>query len=794
MDKEKTHTKSNGQTRNEAENQPEGQNRQLQEATRELLGLNQKLEARVAEGSELLSTAVLRLKTLIQNLQDGILVEDENRFIVVVNQRFCDIFGIPVSPELLLGSDCSESGEQVMHLFCDPRGFLRGIEQLLHDQQLRVNEELELVDGRVFSRDYVPILRDEVYLGHFWRYQDITARKEQQRSLSLVAKFASEAPYGVLRYMESGQRIYGNDLGEAFCEEFSRGDNTEAADHFRQTIEEVYRLGERRTGEIVLGQRWYEVYFVPVQENGYTNVYIIDNSHLKKVERDLVQAREAAEASVKAREMFLANMSHEIRTPMNAIIGMANLLEKSSLDPRQSRYLEVIKNSAENLLVVVNDILDFSKIEAGMLRIAPRSFSLPRLLINLENSLAFKAREMGIPLRMDYDPTIPEVLISDPERLGQILLNLLGNALKFTEEGEVRLSVRRLPRLGSEIRLRFMVSDTGIGIDQAKQAMIFESFEQEDIGTSRRYGGTGLGLAISKQLVELLGGKLGMESTKGVGSKFFFELELPQGKLEKENTFPEKNQATAQLKGVRVLLVEDNLYNRELAAAMLEESGIVMVWAENGRVGLEKLRQEAFDLVLMDIQMPEMGGIEATRIIRQEMGLKIPIIALTANAMEGQKDSYLEAGMDSYLSKPFDPRQLISTILDLVNQSRQRAHPDQVLPSSSLYSTLDLLKQGQGSATFVTRMLKVFCQSTPEIVQNLRASSTHDDFAGACALVHQIKPSVRMLGIRSILPQVDKLGGGAPQVSDHPTWKREVREVAETLEATVAAVQRDFGF
>jgi signal transduction histidine kinase/ActR/RegA family two-component response regulator len=374
-----------------------------------------------------------------------------------------------------------------------------------------------------------------------------------------------------------------------------------------------------------------------------------------------------AEAATQAKSDFLANMSHEIRTPMNAILGMADLVLRTELSPRQRDYLGKLKGSARSLLSIINDILDFSKIEAGKLAMEETDFALSDVFERVASIVAPKAQEKGLEFRVDAAEDIPAKLIGDPLRLEQILINLCGNAVKFTESGEVALRVAREAGTGGKrVKLRFSVKDTGIGLNAEQIDRLFQPFSQADPSITRTHGGTGLGLVISKNLIDLMRGDIGVVSEPGKGSEFYFTVPFGIGRAAAPAETPPPNdsaQDVARIKGMRILLVEDNEINQELAKELLGAiAGADLAVAGNGQEALDRLRGESFDLVLMDIQMPKMGGYEATRHIRREISADLPVIAMTAHAMASDREKCLEAGMNDYVSKPFFPEELFAVV------------------------------------------------------------------------------------------------------------------------------------
>jgi PAS domain S-box-containing protein len=459
-------------------------------------------------------------------------------------------------------------------------------------------------------------------------------------------------------------------------------------------------------------------------------------------------ARKIAEDAVKAKQQFLSNMSHEIRTPMNAIIGFTKVVLKTELTLRQIEYLNAIKTSGDALIVLINDILDLAKVDAGKMIFEQTPFKMERSIAAMLHLFETKIHEKNLTLIKEYDERIPKVLLGDPVRLHQIILNLVSNAVKFTKAGRITVSVSLLREDEQQVVIEFAVNDTGIGIGDDKMAGIFENFQQATSETSRLFGGTGLGLAIVKQLVEAQGGTITVKSIIEQGSNFSFQLAF-----RKTTELLEPELATVrinkELKNINVLVVEDIALNQLLMRTLLDDFGFKCDIAANGKIGIEKLKANTYDLILMDLQMPEMNGFEATEYIRKEMKLSIPIIALTADVTTADLAKCKAVGMDDYISKPVDERLLHSKIvLFLTRVSLNESQPYPKISSTVKVTNLKYLAQRTKSdPMLMSEMISLFLGQTTGLLKEMNESLRKQDWQMLYTIVHKIIPSLSIIGM-----------------------------------------------
>ena len=497
-------------------------------------------------------------------------------------------------------------------------------------------------------------------------------------------------------------------------------------------------------------------------------------------------ARKIAEDAVKAKQQFLSNMSHEIRTPMNAIIGFTKVVLKTQLTEKQTEYLTAIKVSGDALIVLINDILDLAKVDAGKMTFEATPFKMALSISAMLHLFETKIREKNLTLVKEYDPRIPEVLVGDPVRLHQIILNLVSNAVKFTSSGQITVAVRLQEENDDTVMIEFSVADTGIGIAEDKMANIFENFQQATSGTSRLYGGTGLGLAIVKQLVEAQGGNIEVKSKPAEGSVFSFRLEFKKTTSEAELTTGPA-EPDMSIKDIKILVVEDIALNQLLMRTVLNDFGFECEIAANGKLAVELLKVKTFDIILMDLQMPEMNGFEATEFIRNKMGLTLPIIALTADVTTVDLQKCKSVGMNDYIAKPIDERLLYSKIVGFLKKpgsSREKLQEDERRSGKEKCINLEYLhRRTKSDRRLMIEMISLYLAQTSPMIISMKESVETKNWRTLHSTVHKLIPSFSIMGIsreyENMAKKIQEYAGSTQHTEQIPDLVLQVINVLE---------------
>lgn len=518
---------------------------------------------------------------------------------------------------------------------------------------------------------------------------------------------------------------------------------------------------------------------------------------------DYSEAKEKAEESTKLKEAFLANMSHEIRTPMNAIIGFSDILSRGTLAEKEKEYVKTIKSAGENLLTIINDILDISKIEAGMMTFEEHIFSVKEIFKSLHVMMMGKAKEKNLGLVFACDEDVPDHLLGDPTRLTQIIINLTGNAIKFTQKGNIHVRARVLKKEDENTVLEFSVEDTGIGIPEDKVKYIFERFRQAESHITRKYGGTGLGLSIAKQLVELQGGNLTVKSEFQKGSVFYFSISYKKSEeILSAPELTEKKYNIQELTKLNILLVEDNNLNVKLILSLFSEYNLNVQVAENGSVCLKKLKDDNFDIILMDMEMPVMNGYETATFIRKDLKNDIPIIAMTAHAMAGEKERCLSLGMNDYISKPINANLLFEKMYDLTLSRRLSKENTIINPyimtknesedSIKRVCNLQYLSETMGGKKhLIKEIIDIFLEQIPDELQSIHNAIENTDYTVIKSFAHNMKSSVSIMNIAILIPILEEMEILGAKATDIEKIRRLNQELNSICRQAIEEMQKE---
>lgn len=759
--------------RKSAERLLEEKSLELYKSNRKLARLNENLEKTVERRTNTLAS-------LIKNLHTAILLEDENRRVLLANEKLCEYFDLNLKPADLTGEDFTDT-DIFVNKFLGVQGEVQArIDELYANKQLDTKDVLHMKNGRVVKRDFIPIYARDEYLGQLWKFQDITRQYYHEEEI----KRSEEKYRGIIENMELGllevdlnhnilkaydwfcdltgytkEELIGKNAKKLFLSEDYNQLMDEQDKHRKEGKQSIYEVQmKRKDGKLI----WVLISGAPFYDaNGKVvgSIGIHYNiTDRKQLETELREARVIAENAREAEKQFLANMSHEIRNPINAIAGLTNLLYDTKLNTEQQDLLNNIKYAADILLGLITDVLDISKIEAGEMELNEREVELSELLNAVIQTSQFKTTNSRLKFKWSIDDRLKEPLLADPTVVNQIFLNLIGNSIKFTDEGEIKVKAELVEETSEEVTVKCAVTDTGIGMSEDQLEFIFEKFKQANKQTKLKYGGTGLGLSIVKQLVKMYRGEISAISREGKGTSFVFTMifRKPRNDWNKKELRKPKTSSDVETLG-QILVVEDNKINQQYLTGLLKRWELTYDVANNGQEALEFIDKKTYELVLMDIRMPVMDGYETTiriRSLAHNDNQHIPIVALTASALVDEKKKALAAGMNYHLTKPFSPDQLLSILYEinagksnLMNidlQAYEEGHP------FAFTEKLDKEYLNTFYGDDLERaniMFGIFLRTIQDEYAKLQDFYASKDLKGIRETAHRIKPNFAMVGL-----------------------------------------------
>lgn len=745
-----------------------------------------------------------RLSTLIQNLHSGVLLEDENRNIVLANKEFCKLFSIPVVPEYLIGMDCSKSLAQSAVLFQDEEGFVQGVDEVIANKTKKLAETLYLKDGTILQRDFIPIYQQKKYLGHLWIYTNVTSKvknleiikQNEEKYRSIIENFnlgllEVDNDHSITRVYDGFCRMTGymeeellgrkaTDLLDGREYEYLMKNETEK----RQSgVSSVYEVKiKTKIGQPI----WVLISGSPIYDENQRVIGSIgihkDITIQKEREIHYKQAKEIAEESVLLKKQIIANVSHELRTPIHAIKALSEVLMNNEWNGEKKEDLQSIHYSANHLLAIVQDLLEIAKIESGKNKTKQSRFNFKTAVLKLAHNYNRLMAEKGLLFDFKLDPSIPEFIMGDENKVVQVLNNLLSNAVKFTHAGRVQFHVLRMDGEKDEIKVKIIVADTGIGIPHDKVRKVFESFVQAHNDTSKVYGGTGLGLSITKSIVDQLRGTIEVNSRLNEGSVFLVQLPFKKATPLKSTPLVSIKGSTKSDKIVHILVVEDNVINQKVLQRQLAPWNVDCIYTMDGKQAIEQLEKAYFDVLLLDIQLPGMDGHQITKWVRSHVNPKINqlrIIGLSAHASVADRAKAKRNGMNGFLSKPFSQDDLFQVLYGSEKKKKVK--------SSDQSIHWDYLNGLSTEKTFQDEFLKTFLKEIKSSSLQLNSACSKRDHDNIRFYSHKLKGSFKVFGVKKLIRLLTDLECNSKVLSR----KRELDKVLKETQELIQFVQKE---
>lgn len=719
----------------------------------------------------------------INNLSIGILFENETGLVMTINNALLHLLKINIPIDYLIGTDLLNNKFFDQTQFLNPIYFHKRTNEILNNREEVRNDIFELKDGTIIERDFIPIFEGDLYKGHLWLYNNTTIinqlRKQIEQQKEIYEKVISHLPIdiAVLKpaysdFFLNPIAIKDNDLRQWIIEwlidKNNIGSNNDTIKSYKSLFNEVItRKASGQIEEMKTDENGKVLYLLrsinPILDESENIEMLIgyntDITERVRIENELKKEKKITEELSEAKDLFLANVSHEIRTPMSGILGVVNLLAKTKLNQKQLKMTSMINEAATNLLTIVNDILHLEKITSGKLELEEIPFSLAEKVLSIAESFQLRVKEKNLYLDVENEMSNNPTIFGDPYRISQIINNLLSNAIKFTEQGGIKIYLSTITESLNEIWLKIEIKDTGIGIAPEMIEPLFEPYKQAESATTRKYGGTGLGLSICKNLVEFLGGRIAVDSVLGKGSTFSCIIPFKK-QLSASNTI-KKVENYEKLKGCKVLLAEDVEMNQFIARSILEERNIQIDIASNGKEVIEMVQLKTYDIILMDISMPYIDGIQATSIIRSmkdPLINRIPILAITANTLKGDEKKYRDAGMNGYISKPFQEKQLLDAIINSFKKESFiiETNKEENITNNhhKLYNEELIMGMGKNKPAFIEKMIGLFLKTMPTDMELLDNSASKKDWKMVEKTAHRMKSAIRGMGIEKAVKPI----------------------------------------
>lgn len=773
------------------------------------------------------STSILQLPLidLLKQTNAGVFITDENNKVVWLNEPLIQYSFIGSEIKVILGKDAFHAIHYFQEFLIEPQPLFREIKGLMQEKKTYLGIEMPCKNGKMILLDHIPVFHDHTFYGTVWQVRDLTRKMsriqdEDQAVQGTYFKVLTALNIMFCKINEEGEIITFSNSFHQFTG-YSKIEllhtnivNLCAPEEDKQSFKRKIREGIMRknfipfeVGIIIRNgtAKWIQCQVARLISNPLVSetpdilLIITDISEQKAIQRELEYARKFAESGQLAQQQFLANMSHEIRTPLNAIIGMSYLLEGTSLNEQQNEYVDMLKNASNILLGLINDVLDFAKIESGKQEVQHREFGLPGLVQALAQTFNFKVKKKPVKFTCEVDPAIDHVFVGDDILLNQILMNLVGNAEKFTEKGEIRLTVSLLRQYENIAWIEFKIADTGIGISPEKIDEIFKDYIQGSEAIRLQYGGSGLGLFICKKLVDILGGDIKATSTLGKGTTFTFTLPFVQtDQLLQKDKSRDISKCDFNVDDVKVLIVEDNPMNLKYLSSLLNKVRLPFDTATDGKEALKHTQENYYNLILMDIKLPRMSGIEVTQIIRDidNPNIATPIVLVTAAAIQSTVEQAKKAGVNELLTKPYTPNQLVSILKKYLIADEEEEKEKEYVANSDGFTFnpkldvayLNKLYSADGQSAL--GLFQVFLDCMHEDWQLLQEAIQEKDWKRLKGLVHKLKPNFSMVGLTRLTKMMQTAYDDLRQGKNQPALDQ-LAKVQQEMDKYIPLVEKE---